>query len=204
MLPVDASSTRGGSTSVRRRVRSAHISGGRPAAGSQRADSLGSCATQPACYSLRRGRQTDGSPCRLMRPYDSLFCIRLVGNRSDCRSRVRSRSYWEANRCAEVGMYVPQNRSTSNRHASSTPSGNRALQLQQQPVVTRQKTDYFHTRKLTDFLTKSSNNHRHRDVVKLYRNMPSQRRFLPLADQPLTPSSLCDSCQSYIVNLTDL
>jgi len=26
---------------------------------------------------------------------------------------------------------------------------------------------------------------------------------LPLAGQPLTPSSLCDSCQSYIVNLTD-
>jgi len=26
---------------------------------------------------------------------------------------------------------------------------------------------------------------------------------LPLADQQLTPSSLCDSCQSYIVNLTD-
>ena len=35
-----------------RRVRSPHISGGRPAAGSQRADSLGSCATQPAFLSL--------------------------------------------------------------------------------------------------------------------------------------------------------
>ena len=31
---------------------SLHISGGQSAAGSQRADSLGSCATQPACYSL--------------------------------------------------------------------------------------------------------------------------------------------------------
>ena len=35
--------------SVRGRVRSLHIPGGRPAAGSQRADSVGSCATQPAC-----------------------------------------------------------------------------------------------------------------------------------------------------------
>jgi len=39
--PADGSSTRGGSTSVRGRVRSPHISGGRPAAGSQRAYSLG-------------------------------------------------------------------------------------------------------------------------------------------------------------------
>jgi len=50
--PADGSSTRGGSTSVRGRVRSPHISSVRPAAGSQRADCLGSCATQPACYSL--------------------------------------------------------------------------------------------------------------------------------------------------------
>ena len=47
--PADGSSTRGGSTFVRGRVLSPHISGGRPAAGSQRADSLSSCATQPAC-----------------------------------------------------------------------------------------------------------------------------------------------------------
>ena len=46
--PVDGSSTRGGSTSDRGRVRSPHISGGRPAAGSQRA------------YSLGWDRQTDG------------------------------------------------------------------------------------------------------------------------------------------------
>ena len=39
--PADGSSTRGGSKSVRGRVRSPHISGGRPAAGSQRAYSLG-------------------------------------------------------------------------------------------------------------------------------------------------------------------
>jgi len=53
MPPADGSSTCGGSTSVRGRVRSPHISGGgRPAAGSQSADSLGSCATQPVCYSL--------------------------------------------------------------------------------------------------------------------------------------------------------
>ena len=47
--------------SVRGRVRSPHISGGRPAAGSQCADCLGSCATQPACYSLQAGtdRRTD-------------------------------------------------------------------------------------------------------------------------------------------------
>ena len=48
--PADGSSTRGGSTSVCGRVRSPHISGGRPAAGSQRA------------YSLNWDRQTDGLP----------------------------------------------------------------------------------------------------------------------------------------------
>jgi len=53
MPAADGSSTRGGSTSVRGRVRSPHIFGGRPAAGSQHADSLGSCATP-------RLGQTDG------------------------------------------------------------------------------------------------------------------------------------------------
>jgi len=38
---ANGSLTRGGSTSVRGRVRSPHVSGGRPAAGSQRAYSLG-------------------------------------------------------------------------------------------------------------------------------------------------------------------
>ena len=38
---ADGTSTRGGSTSVRRRIRSPHISDGRPAAGSQRAYCLG-------------------------------------------------------------------------------------------------------------------------------------------------------------------
>jgi len=66
--PADGSSTRGGSTSVRGRVRSPHVSGGRPAAGSQRAYSLDSCATRPACYSLEWDRQTDGSRYRLMPP----------------------------------------------------------------------------------------------------------------------------------------
>ena len=41
VAPADGSSTRGGSTSVCGRVRSPHISGGRPAAGSKRAYSLG-------------------------------------------------------------------------------------------------------------------------------------------------------------------
>ena len=72
MPPVDGSSTRGGSTSVRGRVRSPHICGVRPAAGSQRADSPGSCATQPASFSLGWDRQTDGqtdvSRYRLMPP----------------------------------------------------------------------------------------------------------------------------------------
>jgi len=49
---VDGSSTLCGSTSVRGRVRSPHISCGRPSAGSQRADSLG-------CDRQREG-QTDG------------------------------------------------------------------------------------------------------------------------------------------------
>jgi len=43
--------------------------GGRPAAGSQRADSLGSCATQPACCSLGWDRQTDGSRYLSIPPY---------------------------------------------------------------------------------------------------------------------------------------
>ena len=55
--PADGSSTRGGSTSVRGRVRSPHISGGRAAAGSQRA------------YNLGWDRQTDGSRYRLMPLY---------------------------------------------------------------------------------------------------------------------------------------
>ena len=59
MLPADGSSTRGGSTFVSGRVRGPHIFGGRPAAGSRRADSLGSYATQPACYSLGWDRRTD-------------------------------------------------------------------------------------------------------------------------------------------------
>jgi len=58
MSPADGSSTRGGSTSIRGRVRSPHISGGRPAAGSQRA------------YSLGWDRRTDGSRNRLLPPYD--------------------------------------------------------------------------------------------------------------------------------------
>jgi len=56
MPPADGTSTRGGSTSVRGRVRSLHVSGGRPAAGSQRAYSLGS------------DRQTDGSRYRFIPP----------------------------------------------------------------------------------------------------------------------------------------
>jgi len=52
--PADGSSTRGGSTSVRGRVRSPHISGCRPAAGSQRA------------YNLGWDRQTNRQRYRLM------------------------------------------------------------------------------------------------------------------------------------------
>ena len=73
MPPADGSLTRGGSTSVCGRVCSPHISSGRPPAGSQRANSLGSCASQPACYSLgcdrQTDRQTDGSQYRLMPPH---------------------------------------------------------------------------------------------------------------------------------------
>ena len=56
--PADGSSTRGGFTSVHGRARSPYISGGRPAAGSQRADT----------DSLGWDRQTDGSRYRLMPP----------------------------------------------------------------------------------------------------------------------------------------
>jgi len=52
MLPTNGSSTCGRSTSVRRWVHSPHISGGQPAVGSPHSGSLGSCAMQPACYSL--------------------------------------------------------------------------------------------------------------------------------------------------------
>ena len=54
--------------SIGGRVHSLHISGGRPAAGSQHTDSLGSCAPQPACYSLGWDRHTDGSRYCLMPP----------------------------------------------------------------------------------------------------------------------------------------
>ena len=51
---TDGSSTRGGSTSVRGRVRDPHISDGRPTAGSQRAYSLG------WDWDRQTDRQTDG------------------------------------------------------------------------------------------------------------------------------------------------
>ena len=66
--PANGSSTCGGSTSVRRRIHSPHISGGRPAAG-YIANSLGSCATQPAGDILGQNRRTDGLRYRLMPPY---------------------------------------------------------------------------------------------------------------------------------------
>jgi len=85
MPPADGMQfdSRCGSTSVRGRVRSPHISGGQPPAGSQRADSLGSCATQPACYSLSWDRQTDGRiavslNAPLRRRHDNLLYSRLV------------------------------------------------------------------------------------------------------------------------------
>ena len=68
MPPANGSSTCGGSTSVRGRIHSPHISGGRPAAG-YIANSLGSCATQPAGDILGWNRQTDGLRYRLMPPY---------------------------------------------------------------------------------------------------------------------------------------
>jgi len=60
MPPADISSTRGGSTSFRGRVCSPHMPGGRPAAGSQRAYSLG--------WDRQTDGQTDGSRYRLMPP----------------------------------------------------------------------------------------------------------------------------------------
>jgi len=87
--PADGSSTRGGSKSVRGRVRSPHISGGRPAAGSQRADSLGSCATQPVCCSLGWIRQADGqtggSPYRLVPPPRTAGAYNVVTCSAECR-----------------------------------------------------------------------------------------------------------------------
>ena len=59
--PAVGSLTCGGSTSVHGRVRSSHIHGGRPAAGSQRAYILG--------WDRQPGGQTDGSRYRLMLPY---------------------------------------------------------------------------------------------------------------------------------------
>jgi len=67
MPSADGSSTRSGSTSVRGRVRSPHISGGRPAAGSQRAYILG--------WDRQTDRQTYGSRYGLLR----LYCGGMVG-----------------------------------------------------------------------------------------------------------------------------
>jgi len=59
MLPADLRPSADGSA-----VRTSLVA----AAGSQRADSIGSCATQPACYSLGWDRQMDGSRYCLMPP----------------------------------------------------------------------------------------------------------------------------------------
>ena len=81
--PVDGSSTRGGSTSVRGRVRSPHISGGRPAAGSQRA------------YSLGWDRQTDGriavlrnAPPPLRRRHNNCSYIYYLDTQCDKLAKV--------------------------------------------------------------------------------------------------------------------
>jgi len=58
--PAGGSSTRGGSASIRGRVLSPHISGGRPAAGSQRTYSLG--------WDRRTDRQAEWARYRLKTP----------------------------------------------------------------------------------------------------------------------------------------
>jgi len=80
MPTADGSSTRGGSTSVRGRVRSPHISGDRPAAGSQRA------------YSLGWDKQTDGSRYRLMPPLPPPIRRRHKNMKSIIRYCERSRT----------------------------------------------------------------------------------------------------------------
>ena len=65
--PADVSSTRGGSTSVHSPDRSAvriSLVRGRPAAGSHRADNLGSCASLG--WDRQTDGQTDGSQHRLI------------------------------------------------------------------------------------------------------------------------------------------
>jgi len=84
MSPADGSSTGGGSTSIRGRVRSPNISGGRPAAGSQRADRLGSCATH-----LGWDRQTDGSRYRLMPPPLTVTCTSTIIDTSEITRNCR-------------------------------------------------------------------------------------------------------------------
>ena len=84
MSPADGSSTGGGSTSIRGRVRSPNISGGRPAAGSQRADRLGSCATH-----LGWDRQTDRSRYRLMPPPLTVTCTSTIIDTSEITRNCR-------------------------------------------------------------------------------------------------------------------
>ena len=94
MPPADGMQfdSRCGSTSVRGRVRSPHISGGQPPAGSQRADSLGSCATQQACYSLSwAGVKLGRIPPDLR---SGTSCLRsTTSNNRSCTSQLRSGTF---------------------------------------------------------------------------------------------------------------
>jgi len=94
MPPANGSSTCGGSTSVRGRIHSSHIAGGRPAAG-YIANSLGSCTTQPAGDILGWNRQTDGLRYRLMPPWRGHKNSRLGTDR--VRQKVVTRQQANSN-----------------------------------------------------------------------------------------------------------
>jgi len=93
MPPADGSSTRGGSTSVRGRVRCPHICGGRPAAGSQRA------------YSLGWKGQTDGRiAVSLMRPP-----LRRRGHNKKKKTVAICRAAFAKRRDRERKVAIPEN-----------------------------------------------------------------------------------------------
>jgi len=99
MLPADLRPSADGSA-----VRTSLVA----AAGSQRADSIGSCATQPACYSLGWDRQMDGSRYRLMPPpYDRGIIKYQILSETAATTTYSHKSSQLYSRTVSLGVYFP-------------------------------------------------------------------------------------------------
>ena len=124
MSSADGSSTRGGSTSVRGRVRSPHISGGRQAAGSQHADRLGSCVTQPR-LGQTEGRIAVSLNVPLPRGHNNQSVSQSVSqsiNQSINQSNNQSIICLELNKRVKTYMYNKNSSRTARTSTGSCPS----------------------------------------------------------------------------------